>query len=83
MPTTPFYQRVADDLRRRIQAGEWAEGEQLPTQDQLAEHYRMSLQPIKTALMRLELEGVLYTHQGKGTFVGRRPAEDDPIRPDG
>lgn len=72
MPRTPDYQRIMEDLRRRIAAGEWKVGEQLPTQGQLAEQYRVSLQPVKAALLRMELAGEIYSQQGKGAFVAEQ-----------
>lgn len=69
MPKTPDYQRIMDDLRRRIAAGEWKPGERLPTQEQLAVEYRTSLQPVKAALKLLEVTGVVIGQQGKGVFV--------------
>jgi DNA-binding GntR family transcriptional regulator len=57
------------DLRRRIAAGEWKPGERLPTREQLAAEYGVSLQPVVAALTRLEFEGVVEGRQGKGIFV--------------
>lgn len=72
MPGVPLYQRVMDDLRRRIAAGEWKPGERIPTREQLAAEYDVSLQPIVAALTRLQIEGVLVGLQGKGIFVAER-----------
>lgn len=63
------YERIESDLRRRIAAGEWKPGERLPTRQQLADEYRVSLQPIVAALLRLEMDGVVEGRQGKGIFV--------------
>lgn len=63
-----------DDLRRRIAAGEFAPGSQLPIQRDLAEYYGVSTQPVKAALLRLELAGEVVGHQGKGIFVAEAPA---------
>ena len=51
LPRLPAFQRIEDDLRRRIVEGEFAPGSKLPTQDELAERYETSLQPVKVALM--------------------------------
>lgn len=69
MPAEPMYERIRADLRRRIEAGEWAPGAQIPTQSEIAEQYGSSLQPVKTALWMLELDGVVVRMQGKGVFV--------------
>jgi GntR family transcriptional regulator len=76
LPRVPDFQRIEDDLRRRIGAGEFAPGSKLPSQQALAEHYDTSLQPVKTALMRLELAGLVEGQQGKGVFVIDRGTPD-------
>ncbi len=50
------YERVADDLRRKILRGELAPGEQLQAQTSLAERYRVSLPTVQQALGVLEAE---------------------------
>ncbi|MGC9666425.1 GntR family transcriptional regulator [Planosporangium sp. 12N6] len=77
MPAVPLYENIRADLRRRISAGEWAPGVQIPTQQELAAHYGTSLQPVKTALWMLELDGVVIRRQGKGVFVADRTADSD------
>lgn len=72
MPAEPMYQHIRADLRRRIEAGEWAPGAQIPTQQELAAHYAASLQPVKTALWMLEMDGVVVRRQGKGVFVAEQ-----------
>lgn len=67
------YQRIEADLRRRIAAGEWKPGERLPTQEQLGEEYRVSSQPVKTALMRLEFAGLIQRRQGGAAIVAGEP----------
>lgn len=75
MPAEPIYERIRADLRRRIEAGEWPPGGQIPTQSDLVAQYsvilnqKISLQPVKTALWMLEIDGVVVRQQGKGVFV--------------
>lgn len=71
------YERVTDDLRRKILRGELAPGEQLQPQTSLAEHYRVSLPTIQQALGVLEAEGFLDAIHGIGTYVR---ANKQPIR---
>ncbi|MEQ8840320.1 MAG: FCD domain-containing protein [Acidimicrobiales bacterium] len=56
---------VANQLRGRILAGEFAETESLPTQDRLVEEYRVSLPSVREALRILETEGLLTVLRGK------------------
>jgi DNA-binding GntR family transcriptional regulator len=62
-------ERVAADLRRRVQSGEWAPGEQLPSVAQLAEHYSTSRTTVQKAVKMLATEEILVTRHGWGTFV--------------
>src|SRR5215217_9321746 len=69
----PLQVRVADDIRMRIDTGEYAPGQQLPTLDQLAEQHRCSLAAVRKAMDLLKQQGLVVTVQGRGTFVRERP----------
>ncbi len=69
MPREAPYLQVADDLRARIQAGEWAVGEKLPGRSVLADDYQVGANVIQRATERLIIEGVLEGRAGSGTFV--------------
>jgi GntR family transcriptional regulator len=68
----PLYRQIADDLRRRIESGEPAEGMRIPTEDQLMEAYHASRNTVRGALKELTARGLVYTLHGKGTFVSER-----------
>lgn len=68
------YLRVADDLRRRIKAEEWAIGQRLPSRAQLAKDYQVSPAAVQRAVERLIIEGLLEGRSGSGTTV-RAPRE--------
>lgn len=63
------YMRVYEDLRSRIQGGEFPEGGRLPGITALEEHYSTSLTTIRTAQQMLVDDGFLSTEQGRGAFV--------------
>jgi GntR family transcriptional regulator len=69
----PLQVRVADDIRMRIETGEYAPGERLPTLDRLAELHRCSLAAVRKAIDLLKQQGLVVTVQGRGTFVRERP----------
>jgi len=46
--------RLADDLRERLQRGEWKEGEQLPTESELSEEYEVLRSTVRSALQQLQ-----------------------------
>ncbi|MFI6055639.1 GntR family transcriptional regulator [Streptomyces violascens] len=65
----PPYQKVADDLRRRLAAGEWLVGDKLPSRAQLADHYKVGPNVLQKAQELLIVEGLLEGRAGVGTFV--------------
>lgn len=68
-------ERVAADLRGRVQSGEWAPGGQLPSVAQLAEHYSTSRTTVQKSVKMLVAEGILVTRHGWGTFVAGKPED--------
>lgn len=68
-----LYRDIYTDLRRRIAAGEWQIGDQLPDGGTLAEHYEASLNTTRRATNALRDEGVLRISQGEGTFLAALP----------
>jgi DNA-binding GntR family transcriptional regulator len=52
--------RVEQDLRARLDAGEWDHYQALPTSRELAQEYGVSHVTVWKTLVRLEREGLLY-----------------------
>jgi DNA-binding GntR family transcriptional regulator len=69
MRGSPKYHWIADQLRKRILAGDLGEGERLPGETDLMASYEVSRNTIRLALKRLTDEGLLSSDQGRGTFV--------------
>jgi GntR family transcriptional regulator len=65
----PLYREIARDLRRKINSGVLAQGDRLPTEDELMEQYSASRNTVRAALRELSIRGLVYTLHGKGTFV--------------
>jgi GntR family transcriptional regulator len=59
--------RVLNDLRRRIEADEWEQGQQLPTVRELGMHYHVSTRTIHRAYKALAEEGLIVITPGWGT----------------
>ncbi|MFD8571031.1 GntR family transcriptional regulator [Streptomyces sp. NPDC059639] len=59
-------QEIADDLRRRIKAGELRAGDRLPTQAVLAEEFGVERGTVRQALQLLEADGLL-SSRSKGS----------------
>jgi len=65
----PLYLQVKEQIRHRVATGDWAPGTEIPSIRTLAAAIRVSVITIKRAYLELELEGVIVTRQGKGSFV--------------
>ena len=70
------YHQLATLFRRRIEAGQWQVGEQIPTVDELATECGVARATIRQALDLLEDEELIERYRARGTFVRRRPAEN-------
>jgi len=61
------YVQVADDVERRIAAGEIQK--KLPAERALADEYGVSYVTVRSAMKLLRERGVIITVHGRGTFV--------------
>ncbi|MFF0389629.1 GntR family transcriptional regulator [Kitasatospora sp. NPDC004615] len=69
------YEKIADDLRKRIEDGEWEPGAKLPSETpELTSQYKTSLPTIRQALAVLAAEGTVDKVHGRGNFV-RKPRQ--------
>lgn len=69
------YRTIADELRRRVQEGEFAAGRLLPSESALSAAYAASRITVRKALELLREEGLVDARQGFGWF-----AAVDPLR---
>ena len=67
------YIQLASLFRRRIQAGQWQVGAQIPTVEELAAECGVARATIRQALDILQIEGLIERYRAKGTFVRPRP----------
>jgi len=65
----PFYRQIIDQIKFGIATGRLKVGEQLPTVRALAVELKVNLNTVSKAYKELEIQQVLETHQGTGTFV--------------
>lgn len=63
----PLWAQVLDDLRRRMEGGEFAE--RFPTDHELVAAYGVSRHTAREAVRRLQGEGRLQRERGRGSFV--------------
>ncbi|WP_271398159.1 GntR family transcriptional regulator [Salinicoccus roseus] len=73
--TTPLYSQVERILENNIITGNWNEGFQLPTENELAKLYDVSNITVKRAIINLVDKGMLVRQRGRGTFVTELPKE--------
>ena len=71
----PLYQRITDDLRRRIDAAEFAAGRLLPSEAELGRAYGASRVTVRRALEALRDQGLVDSRQGFGWFAAAAPVE--------
>lgn len=67
--TKPPYLHIADVLRAAIRDGRYVVGEQIPTQDALAELHGVSRPTIQRALTRLRDDGYIGSRRGRAAEV--------------
>jgi GntR family transcriptional regulator len=65
----PMYLQIMEQIKQRIAAGDWKEGQSIPSIRQLAVDLQVSVITVKRAYLELEREGVIVTQQGKGSHV--------------
>ncbi|MEV6670242.1 GntR family transcriptional regulator [Streptomyces sp. NPDC051162] len=68
----PVYQRIADDLRRRIDEGGLAVGDRIPSRSELKRAYAASDQTVDRAVRVLKAAGYAEGQFGRGVFVTDR-----------
>lgn len=67
----PLYVKVHDHLLNRLQLGEYATGDQLPPETDLASELGVSLITIRRAMQELSDGGWVVRQPGRGTFASR------------
>ena len=65
----PLYYQLMDIIIEKIEKGELAENDQIPSERELCESYRVSRTTVRQTMQELEKEGYIYKVHGKGTFV--------------
>ena len=66
----PFYRQIIDQIRYGVASGDLKVGEQLPTVRALAVQLKVNLNTVGKAYRELEIQSILETQQGTGTFIG-------------
>ena len=75
----PFYRQIIEQVKFAIARGDLEPGDRLPTVRQLAVDLSINPNTVIRAYRELEIEGMLATQQGSGTFVGPTRPEIDRL----
>ncbi|MET8079964.1 GntR family transcriptional regulator [Streptomyces sp. NPDC005303] len=68
------HRRIAADIQRRIAAGEWRPGQDLPSRAELAAELGVNPQTVRLAYVLLRRAGVLAGEERRAVYVAHPPA---------
>jgi len=71
-PKVPLYVAAYDVILGLIRNGELKPGDKIPSENELAEFLGVARSTIRMAVLVLQEDGYVITHQGKGTFVSEK-----------
>jgi GntR family transcriptional regulator len=71
----PLADQVNQIMRERIRQQDYAPGQRLPAESELAEEFGVSRATIRSVLARLDVEGLIIRKQGDGTYINERLPE--------
>lgn len=78
-PAIALHHQIKEDLFLKLRSGDWPPGSELPSEQVLCEHYRVSRGTLRRAVLDLVGEGYVERHRGRGTFVSRPKLESGVI----
>ena len=66
------FRQIADHIGAEVDGGRLREGDQIPSESQLVDHYGVTRMTVRQALQLLRAEGLLVAEHGRGVFVRSR-----------
>lgn len=76
----PRYEQVRWHIQTLLTESKWDENTPLPTEQEFADKYKVSVGTVRKAVEKLVEEGILIKQQGKGTFLKRPDFESSLLR---
>jgi len=73
----PLYQQVVEIFTDHIQSGKYKEGDVLPSETSLADHYKIGRPTVRQAMDVLVQKGMIERKRGSGTFVKKMESQVD------
>ncbi len=71
----PVWRLIQSELEAEIRSGLIGPGDQLPSENDLAERFAVNRHTVRTALANLAMVGMVRARRGRGVFVEDRPPE--------
>ncbi len=78
--TCPLYLQVRNAIAQRIMSGEWKPRTAIPSENELAREFNVSVGTMRKALDVAEAERLLTRRQGRGTFVNDPSSSEHAAR---
>ncbi|MFE3607838.1 GntR family transcriptional regulator [Streptomyces goshikiensis] len=72
----PRYLQIAEDIVQQIRVGALGPGDQVPSEAEMIDRYKVSGGTIRKAMLEIRASGLVDTRHGKGSYVKSRP----PVR---
>ncbi|OXM74254.1 MULTISPECIES: FadR/GntR family transcriptional regulator [Amycolatopsis] len=72
----PLPELIEDKIRSLIRSGKFKAGDRLPTEPELAQRMAVARSSLRTALQRLQLQGVVEVMRGRGWYVRSTDVSD-------
>jgi len=76
----PLYYQLKNIVLTEMQKGTYLQGDMIPTEKELSEHFGLSRTTVRQAITELVQEGKLYRIKSKGTFVAKPKIKQDFIK---
>lgn len=74
----PIYRQLVEQLRRRVAAGQWAAGQELPSVRELALQLAVNPMTVSKAYSLMEAEGLLERRRGLPMVIAAQHAKAAP-----
>ena len=78
-PAVALHHQIKEDLFLHLRSGRWTPGAELPTEEALCGHYRVSRGTVRRAIADLVTEGYVERHRGKGSYVSQPKLESGVV----
>lgn len=72
---TKIYEEIVLQIKQLIADGKLKSGDQLPSERDLSEMFRVSRASVREAIRALESQGLLTARQGEGTYIAAQAVE--------